>query len=167
MNIVTQYDKSYQTPAPVCTFMAELVPDHVKTIFEPTPGEGNLVRALQKRGFEVTAPNEFQEIHPMNKFDAVVMNPPYLRSIENQFLYRAMEMAPLIIALMPWFSVINSDKRTKDLREFGLQKIVHLPRKTFPAIRVQTCIIVLMKGYNEKHELEFFNRDLLSRLDTI
>lgn len=54
-----QIGLDFQTPPDVAGYMARLVPDWVKTVLEPTPGRGNIVRALHKRGFDVTAPEDF------------------------------------------------------------------------------------------------------------
>ena len=54
---------NFQTPEKICQYMASMLPENAGTILEPTPGKGNLVRELEKRG-EVTAPEDF------NKMDA-------------------------------------------------------------------------------------------------
>ena len=72
-----------------------------------------------------------------------------------------MEMSDNIIALMPWLTMINGQKRTSDIIEFGLVSITHLPRSIFNGARVQTCILQMSKGYNGKTEfLKFDNYKL-------
>ena len=61
-----------------------------------------------------------------------------------------MEMSDNIIALMPWLVLINGNKRTTDIMNFGLISITHLPRKVFNGARVQTCIMEMKKGYKGK-----------------
>ncbi len=52
-----KYD--FQTPPEFCKFMAAMVPEYYELLLEPTPGIGNLYRALRSRGFDVTAPDDF------------------------------------------------------------------------------------------------------------
>jgi hypothetical protein len=67
-----------------------------------------------------------------------------------------MEMSDNIIALMPWLTMINGAKRTKDIMDFGLVSITHLPRKVFDGSRVQTCILEMRRGYTGKTEIASF-----------
>ena len=60
-----------------------------------------------------------------------------------------MEMSDNIVALMPWLTIINSQKRTSDIINFGLKSITHLPRSIFKGARVQTCILQMEKEYNK------------------
>lgn len=64
---------NFQTPPAVCDYMVNLLPPGTRTVLEPTPGMGNLVKALNK--YEVTAPDDFWKMS-YQFFDAVVMNPP-------------------------------------------------------------------------------------------
>jgi len=142
---------NFQTPIWVCKYMASLIPSNIISILEPTPGIGNIVSVLQD--YEVTAPEDFY-LMKKNKFDAIVMNPPFTPMKKGyEILYSCMEMSDIIIALMPWLTIINSVKRAVDLIEFGLKSVTHLPRNVFPGTRVQTCIIELNKNFNEKTEL--------------
>lgn len=43
-----EVDHNFQTPTDVCDYMAKMVPQTANTILEPTPGLGNLVRAIEK-----------------------------------------------------------------------------------------------------------------------
>ena len=58
-------------------------------------------------------------------------------------------MSDNIIALMPWFTISDSDVRLRFLKSFGLKSITALPRKTFEYARIQTCVFELQKGWNE------------------
>ena len=90
------------------------------------------------------------------RYDWVVMNPPFTPMKKGyQILYECMEMSDNIIALMPWLTIINGQKRTADIMEFGLVSITHLPRSIFKGARVQTCIMQMRKGY--KGRTEFLN----------
>jgi hypothetical protein len=127
--------------------MARLVPEHCRTVLEPTPGTGNLVRALAD--YEVTAPlgDFWLEIDPSQRFDAVVMNPPFGKAGWN-ILLRCLALSDHIIVLQPWTVLINSERRTKFLNEYGLVSVTHLPRRVFPGVRVQTCVLEMCRGYS-------------------
>ena len=144
----------FQTPDWCCKDMADMVPSGCRSVLEPTPGEGNLVGALRELSLEVTAPKEFWEVD--GRFDCIVMNPPFTPMSEGyKILYRCMEMSDVIIALMPWLSLINSERRTSAIADFGLVKVIHLPRRTFYGSRVQCCIMHMSKGYSGSTELMF------------
>ena len=143
----------FQTKKWVCDFMVSLLPINCSTVLEPTPGEGNLVEALIPF-YKVTAPSNFLDVE--DRFDAVVMNPPFTPMKRGyEILYAVMEMSDIIIALMPWLTIINSQKRTEDIESFGLKSISHLPRSAFPGARVQTCILEMQKGYIGDKVLRF------------
>jgi hypothetical protein len=132
--------------------MVSLLPRGINTVLEPTPGEGNLVKAL--KGYQITTPKTFWDIGGV--YDAVVMNPPFTpMKIGYDILYRCMEMTNLIIALMPWLTLINSAKRTDDIVTWGLTEVHHLPRYVFPGSRVQTCILKMEKYYRGQTSLFF------------
>ena len=65
----------FQTPQHICEYMGSLLPTNSGTILEPTPGKGNLVKVLEKKG-TVVAPNDFNDVIGQ-RFDWVVMNPPF------------------------------------------------------------------------------------------
>lgn len=137
--------------------MASFVPQNCKRVLEPTPGIGNLVRALERRQLSVTAPSNFwSDIDDTERFDCVVMNPPFSpMKIGYEILDRCMTLTGRIVALMPWLVLINGERRTRRLREFGLVSVTHLPRKTFDGARVQCLILDLCRGHNAKTLLEF------------
>lgn len=139
-------EEKYQTPNPVIDYMISLLPVGIEKVLEPTPGEGRIVSKLRDAGYTVTETPHFEHLHPQARFDAVVMNPPFFKGIENKMLLQCMEMAPVVIALVPWYTVINSEPRTRKIREYGLESITHLPRRIFSGIRVQTCILKLVRG---------------------
>ena len=138
----------FQTPIWCCQYMKSLVPEGVKEILEPTPGSGNLVNVL-KHDYSVVSPIDFWHINTRKRFDCIVMNPPFSpMRLGYKILYRCMDMSDNIIALLPWLTIINSEQRTKDIFGFGLRSVTHLPRKTFPGTRVQTCILQMQRGYH-------------------
>src|SRR6056300_890354 len=102
----------FQTPEWCCEYMVSLIPELSITVLEPTPGAGNLVDALNKNNFNVTAPVDFWAV--TGRYDAVVMNPPFSPMQQGyDILYSVMDMTDNIIALMPWLTLINSERRTK------------------------------------------------------
>ena len=62
-------------------------------------------------------------------------------------LQECMEKSNHVIALMPWFTISDSDVRLRALIDYGLRSITALPRKTFNYIRVQTMVLELERGY--------------------
>lgn len=147
----------FQTPIHVCKYMVSLIPIECNTVLEPTPGAGNLVQAIKDVGFFTPIVTEnFWDIINLRP-DAIVMNPPFTPMAEGyKILYQTMLMTENIIALMPWLTIINSSKRTENIRKFGLKSITHLPRNIFAGARVQTCILQMIKGYCRKTELRFY-----------
>jgi len=144
----------FQTPESTCDFMVGMIPDGVVNVLEPTPGEGNLVKSLCDKGYQVTAPDDFWEIK--GNWDCIVMNPPFTpMMLGYDILYRCMEMTDKIVALMPWLTIINSEKRTKEIVSFGLKSIAHLPRNVFPGSRVQTCILNMNRSHSGFTKISF------------
>jgi len=156
------FRSEFQTPHQVCKYMASMVPSGTFSILEPTPGLGGIVTAL--KGYQVTAPADFFLLDRSQRFDCVVMNPPFSSKsafTENAppnfnekgmrlgywFLTECMKMSDNVIALMPWFTISDSDVRLRFLKSYGLKSLTALPRKTFQYARIQTVVIELQKGY--------------------
>lgn len=175
MKVSTDFKNQFQTPPDVCRYMASLVPNNVNLVLEPTPGIGNLKNALISKGFKVVAPDDYFLLDKSLRFDAVVMNPPFSAAsafLENapigtynkgmklgyRILFECMHKADIIIALMPWFTISDSDVRLRFLKNFGLVSITALPRKTFQYVRIQTCILFLKKGYTGNTEFIVFDQ---------
>lgn len=140
----------FQTPEWCCELMASMIPAGTTSVLEPTPGAGGLVKVLENTGFKVESPfGDFFNYDITSGPKCVVMNPPFSpMSNGYKILYKCMEHADSIIALMPWLAIINGEKRTADIKAFGLTKIIHLPRSTFKGSRVQCCILVMNKGFS-------------------
>ena len=166
---IERLSQDFQTPYSVARYMCVMIPDGVKSILEPTPGEGHIVSFLDE--YEVTAPSNYFELKKQ-KFDCIIMNPPFSSKYafgmpENyemkgmkmgyQILKECMEMSNNIIALMPWFTISDSDVRLRYLKNFGLKSITALPRKTFQYARIQTCVFELQKGFNGVTEFKVFD----------
>ena len=152
----------FQTPPIVCDYMASLIPKCTSgwwNILEPTPGIGNLVAAGKEKGFVSYPKGDFWTFYKKSKarYDYVLMNPPFTPMAEGvSYLKACMELSDNIIALLPWFILINSDSRMNMITDFGLVSVTHLPRKTFPNSRIQCCILELQKGYEGKTEFTKF-----------
>lgn len=168
----------FQTPPEVATYMASLIPPSSFHILEPTPGQGNLSRATGNLGistgksFLIDSPGNFFKLKGTVKYDAVIMNPPFsekhafgvpadldLKGMRMGYymLKRCMGWSDNVIALMPWFTLLDSDVRTRELKEYGLISVTSLPRKTFGYSRIQTCVLQLQKGYKGETLLKTFN----------
>jgi hypothetical protein len=65
-------------------------------------------------------------------------------------LQKSMEMSNNVIAIMPWFTLSDSDVRLRFLKAYGIKSLTALPRKTFEYVRIQTVIIELQKYYKEE-----------------
>lgn len=173
-------EMQFQTPAAVCEYMCSMIPTNAYTVLEPTPGIGNLVRAIEKelssrgKGYIVTTPSNFFDEKSYTTdpvYDCIVMNPPFSDKsafrLPNNDDYKGMKLGYAIlkdcmnksdnlIALMPWFTISDSDVRLRYIKSFGLKSITALPRKTFEYARIQTCILELQKGYKEESLFKTF-----------
>jgi len=162
---IFEIDHNFQTPLPVCDYMVDMVPNDAYKILEPTPGLGNIVNVLkQKNKFQVITADDFFLLDKSERYDCIVMNPPFSSKsafVENapisaetkgmklgyHILTECMEMSDNIIALMPWYTISDSDVRLRYLKQYGIKSLTALPRKTFQYARIQTVIIELQKGY--------------------
>ncbi len=176
---------NFQTPPKVCRYMAKLILPGTITICEPTPGRGNLVKAVREKSesYIITAPDDFF-LMPSQRFDCVIMNPPFssrYANMENapaefqkagmrlgyQMLSSCLQMADQVIALMPWFTISDSDVRLRNLKRFGMKSVTALPRGTFRYARIQTVVLDLQKGFKGKTEfkvMDTFNDHRQSKL---
>lgn len=167
----------FQTPPAVAEYMRSLIPDGVVTILEPTPGEGNILNMLTD--FEVTAPDNFFSLDP-SRFDCIIMNPPFSMKyafgvpdhieanglrLGYHILLECMKMSDRVIALMPLFTISDSDVRLRYLKQFGIKSITILPRKTFKYVRIQTAVFELVKGWQEETIFKAFELMNLPQLE--
>lgn len=154
----------FQTPPLVCKYMASLIQPGAITVLEPTPGDGNILREL--KGYTVTAPADFFTL-ANDRYDCVVMNPPFSSNyaeMENapaEYLKAGMRLgyemlttclgwSDHVIALMPWFTISDSDRRLRSLKRWGMKSVTALPRATFKYARIQTVVLDLVKGWKEE-----------------
>lgn len=169
------YINDFQTPPNVASYIASLIPDHIKTVTEPTPGAGNIVIALERRGFHVFSPKCYWDIKDTDRFEAIACNLPFSSKtwtnlpdryadkgmvVSYEQLFRLMQMTESMVALMPWFTISDSDVRLRAIKKYGLISVTALPRKTFQYARIQTCILQFQKGYTGSTEFKVF--DLLT-----
>jgi len=140
----------FQTPEWVCDFMVTSIHGYPDKILEPTPGNGNLICSIKKHhpNAQILTPDgDFMEMDICN-VDFVIANPPFTpMTLGYKMLDRFFEFSGNVIALMPWLTIINSEKRLERLKNSGLREIIHLPRSAFKGSRVQTCILMFTKGY--------------------
>ncbi len=163
-------DSDFQTPIPVANYMAGLIPEWCKRIGEPTPGLGNLVNAVREKNpaAEIIFPEgDFFLMKPFENIDCIIMNPPFNSKsaymvnapkdsekwgikLGYHILTECMEMSNNIIALMPWYTIADSDVRLRFIKAYGIKSITALPRKTFQYARVQTVVLELQKDWKEE-----------------
>ncbi|MCR9252307.1 MAG: hypothetical protein NXI20_17915 [bacterium] len=162
VNNAEDFKTDFQTPPFVAKYMASLIPAGVETVLEPTPGQGNIVRELNR--YQVTAPEDYFLLDKDQRFDCIVMNPPFSHKyciLDNapiefhkagmkmgyQILLECMRMSDNVIALMPWFTLSDSDLRLRTLKNYGIKSLTALPRKTFQYARIQTVVIEMERGF--------------------
>jgi type I restriction-modification system DNA methylase subunit len=169
----TSFRTEFQTPVHVAKYMVKMIPDGCVSILEPTPGIGRIVKEISRKAkYEITAPDDFFLLTP-RRFDCVVMNPPFSTKwcfLDNApvnfnqtgmrlgywMLTECMKMSDHVIALMPWFTISDSDLRLRTLNNFGIKSITALPRDTFAYARIQTCVLELHKGWAKPSEFKVF-----------
>jgi len=141
--------ENFQTPEWVMELMVREIPKNSRLILEPTPGAGYFVKFLEDSNFSVCFPkHDYFDMSHSVKYDCVVGNPPFTPMTKGyEILYSVMEHTDNIVMLMPWLTLINSQKRLDKIMEFGLKKIIHLPRNAFKGARVQTCVLVMSKSF--------------------
>ena len=141
------WGNNFQTPIDICEYMASFLPNNPGIILEPTPGKGNLSGILSKYGKVISPEEDFFKMEK-SEYDWIIMNPPFTpMSVGYKILYQCMDMTDNLIALMPYLTIINGEKRRDDIINYGLKSITHLPRNTFKGSRVQTCILEMKRGW--------------------
>jgi hypothetical protein len=161
----------FQTPPFIAKYMVSLIPERCKYVCEPTPGIGNIVREIPDR-YAVTAYNDFFGRNPNDRFDCIVMNPPFSSKwcfnvpdnlaktgmqLGYHIMQECMQMSNHVIALMPWFTISDSDKRLREIKRYGLKSVTALPRKTFQYARIQTVVLEMERGYKGATEMRVYD----------
>lgn len=103
-------------------------------IWECACGKGNLIKGFNKYGiYNIGSdildkpPKDFLKWTPV-EYDAIVTNPPY--SIKEKFLERCYELGKPFALLMP-LTALESEKRQKLFRKYGIQLIIPNKRINF------------------------------------
>lgn len=81
-------------------------------------------------------------------FDIVITNPPF-DSKSYGIFNKIILFSNNISILVHYLFIINSNSRTRLVKNFGIKKITHLPRGVFDNSKVQTCILFLESGFKE------------------
>jgi len=100
-------------------------------IWECASGKGNLIRGFKKMGFKVIGTDkefDFTKNSLRKSYDAIITNPPY--SIKEKFLERCYELRKPFALLMP-LTALESEKRQKLFRKYGVQLIIPNKRINF------------------------------------
>lgn len=168
-------DENFQTPIKVCEYMVDMIPSKCTSIFEPTPGLGNIIQALKsKNKYDIDYADDYFLFDLSKRFDCVVMNPPfssksaYLKNAPDDLdlkgmklgyhiLKECMQISDNVIALMPWFTISDSDVRLRYFKNYGLKSLTALPRKTFNYARIQTVILELERNYKGETIFHTYN----------
>lgn len=162
---------NFQTPPSICQRMSDecssmrFIHKDVKMdswILEPTPGQGRLYENLCVNfGSDIVTKCEgdiFEYSIP-GQVASIVMNPPFSPMTTGyKILHKMMhesENVKVIVAVMPWLTLINSTRRMNDIEDWGLKEVIHLTRKAFPKSRVQTCIMAMFRGWSRKTEFSY------------
>lgn len=166
----------FQTPPEIARYMADMIPEHSLRILEPSPGTGNLISAVLdhpklKHCMITGATNFFRTIPEEEWYDCIIMNPPFSAAhafgipehldlkgmkVGYYFLEECMKLSNHVIALMPIFTITDSDVRNRAFKAYGLKSITSLPRKTFQYTRIQTCILELDQTWKGPTEFKFY-----------
>lgn len=118
----------FQTPKEALTpLFPYLKPDWV--IWECAKGKGNLVKALQNKGFKVVGTDldegfDFLHYKPEH-FDCIITNPPF--SIKQEFLKRCYMLKKPFALLLP-LTTFETEKRQRLFDEYGLE-VIFFPKR--------------------------------------
>jgi hypothetical protein len=135
--------------------MADLLPNSVQSVLELTQGQGRLFQVFCSRGYEVISQERCEGINPSPRLDGVLIIPPFIQRVENEYLKIAMDASDIVLALMPRFTLMISAGRTAELVKWGLRSLTHFLWPTFMDSQVQSCIFQLERGYKGIIEIKF------------
>mgnify|MGYP005839469041 CR=1 FL=1 len=138
------------------------------SIWECACGKGNLCKGLNNNGFNVVATDIIQGIDFLEhsfaedkifNFDCIITNPPY--SLKEDFLKRCYEIGKPFALLLP-LTALESEKRQKLFRKYGLQLIIPNKRYNFQTPSGKGsgswfCSCWYTFGLNLKKDLNFVN----------
>lgn len=86
----------YSTPTWVTQVLISHLPPHVKTIWEPACGNGQMVEAFRDAGYDILATDiqqgiDFFEEKPRANIDLICTNPPFNAS--EEFIKKALQLS--------------------------------------------------------------------------
>lgn len=143
----------YYTPEWLSEYMISLIDKEIPfSVFDPTPGPNSSILSAVRKVYPCNVSVEelkgdFWDID-ISHVDIIVANPPFFPySKVYQYLERFILIADQIICIIPWYTIINSERRTEKIIKSGLKRIVNVSRSAFPKIRVQICVLDIQKGY--------------------
>lgn len=124
-----EFDR-FQTPEYALSPLWDFIPRHW-VVWECAQGNGNIVTAFRKRGYQVvgtdilTGTNFFN--HRPDSFDCVVTNPPY--SIKTQWLMRCYQLGRPFALLMP---ITSFEQRNCEMfSKYGIEILMPIQRINF------------------------------------
>lgn len=122
----------FGTPAYAIYPILKYIPQHVKTIWEPTAGQHNISSVLRKEGFTVVTTDLYPQSDDITRmdflndvpdfdYDMIILNPPFKKTLEfMEVLYK--QNKPFMF-IAPSHT-INSSKRHKMFKKNGVNQIV-------------------------------------------
>lgn len=129
--LIQGHSNDFQTPPEALEPLYEFI-NKDWTIWECACGEGNLVRELETKGYDVVATdiregNDFLKYTP-DKFDCIITNPPY--SIKQKFLQRCYDLGKPFALLLP-LTTFETQKRQDLFNRYGIEVIMFDKRINF------------------------------------
>ncbi len=139
----------FDTPKAIATRMAQWAGiDRGMRVLEPSAGLGNLATAakqlgadvrciewskaraqwLERAGFTVTQAN-FLEVPRGERFDLVLMNPPFEDGQDCDHVLHALNFAPRVVALLPLGTLDGVDRFQRLWTRHGLRRMAVLVRR--------------------------------------
>jgi type I restriction-modification system DNA methylase subunit len=187
----------YFTPAKIINRMGQelMALNPTGLILDPCAGTGQFFDLLKyDKTLEIEIqPDDFNLIQrpnklnvdylttPMANIGAIIMNPPYNRSVKFNkadfptgirnfpyaaFIYKALQETDKIVAVIPSGFMTDGKEQLRNLLiKNGLKKIIINPETQFEEIKYTTCIIVVDKNYQDDIILE--HNDLTFKIPRI
>ena len=117
----------FQTPPDALTPLLPFLKNW--TIWECAAGKGNLVTALESKGYQVIGTDiltgqDFLTYQPDN-FDCIITNPPF--SLKQEFLERCYELQKPFALLLP-LTTFESKKRQDLFKKYGIE-VIFFPKR--------------------------------------
>lgn len=165
----------FWTPPQVAQMMVDLIPKGTRTILEPSCGNGAILRLLPDHavGLEIDpkltdTPTDFFDYSTDNKFDCVIMNPPYIRAknIEGKtvglsghanmyahFIWKSvlhLTENGCIICIVPteiWYATGNKELNDLMFSQGTVTDLIRFKKSPFlPSVTQEVCIFKWVRG---------------------